>query len=351
MAHLVENMLYVGSKAPWHGLGVALANPPTVAEAIRLAGLDWAVVLKDLQLTETGAAVDHKATVRATDGKILGVVGPRYAPLQNADAFAWFQPFVESGEASIHTAGSLNEGRRVWVLAKINREPSEIAPGDTVEKFILLSNSHDGTLAVRVGFSPVRVVCQNTLSLAHGTEASKLIRIRHTKSAKDTLTEVREVMNAANQTFEATADVYRNLARRPINAADLRKYVKQVFELPAEDKDLSGKGRTLLDSIMRRHGEQADLMQELMASERIRQQATAAAEGSLLDSIIGNFEGGRGSDLPDARGSYWHAYNAVTEYLSHERGRSQDSRLSALWFGDGATINQRALSVAASMAS
>jgi phage/plasmid-like protein (TIGR03299 family) len=350
MAHLVENMLYVGA-APWHKLGVALDNPPAVAEAIRLAGLDWAVVLKDLQLAETGEAVDHKATVRATDGKILGVVGPRYRPLQNADAFAWFEPFLASGEASIHTAGSLAEGRRVWILAKINREPSVIAPGDEVEKFILLSNSHDGTLAVRVGFTPIRVVCHNTLSLAHGTEASKLIRIRHTESAKDTLAEVREVMNAANQTFEATADVYRQLARRPSCAADLRKYVKQVFELPAEDKDLSGKSRTLLDSIIRRHGEQADLMRELMAGDGVHRQATTAAEGSLLDSIIGNFEGGRGSDLPDARGSYWQAYNAVTEYLSHERGRSADSRLNGLWFGEGAAINQRALSTAVAMAS
>ncbi len=350
MAHQVERMMYVG-KAPWHGLGVALNNPPSVAEAIRLAGLDWNVILADLQITETGEPVDHKATVRDDDGRILGVVGPRYQPLQNADAFAWFQPFIESGEASIHTAGSLAHGKRVWVLAKINRAPSEIAPGDDVEKFILLSNSHDGTLAVRVGFTPIRVVCHNTLSLAHGSEASKLVRIRHTASAKDALAAVRETMNAADQTFEATADVYRQLARKPISAADLRRYVKTVFELPADDKELSAKGRTLLESIIRRHGEQGDLMRDLLAGERVHQEANAAAEASLLDSIIGNFVAGRGSDLPDARGSYWHAYNAVTEFLSHERGRSADSRLNALWFGEGATLNGKALSTAVTMAS
>ncbi len=350
MAHMVEKMMYVG-KAPWHGLGVALDNPPSVAEAIRLAGLDWNVVLADLQITETGEGVDHKATVRDDDGRILGVVGPRYQPLQNADAFAWFQPFLESGEASIHTAGSLAHGKRVWVLAKINRAPSEIAPGDDVEKFILLSNSHDGTLAVRVGFTPIRVVCNNTLSLAHGSEASKLVRIRHTANAKDALAAVRETMDAANSAFEATADVYRQLARKPINAADLRRYVKTVFELPTDDKELSAKGRTLLDSIVARNGQQADLMRDLLAGQRAHEQAQATAERTLLDAIVENFEAGQGSDLPDARGTYWSAYNAVTEYLSHERGRSADSRLNALWFGEGATLNGKALATAVTMAS
>jgi len=349
MAHQIESMLYVG-KAPWHGLGVALDNPPTVAEAIRLAGLDWQVVLKDLQLVETGQAVDHKATVRATDGSVLGVVGPRYRPLQNADAFGWFQPFLENGEASIHTAGSLAEGRRVWILAKINRAPSVIAPGDEVQKFILLSNSHDGTLAVRVGFTPVRVVCANTLAMAHNGDASKLVRIRHTAGARQTLEDVRSIMNAADQTFEQTADVYRQLARTPITGADLRKYVKTVLDLPAEDKDLSTRNRNVLDGILARHGEQAAVVADLFAGLRDQQQAETVAGASLLDSIIGNFEQGRGQQLPASRGTYWTAYNAVTEYLSHERGRTQDSRLNALWFGDGATMNQRALTVAQNLA-
>src|SRR4029077_9765938 len=132
MAHEVENMLYVGA-TPWHSLGVKLDAAPSTAEAIKAAGLNWEVGLKNL-LTVDGEAVSHKATYRVSDGRILGVVGPAYKPIQNSLAFSWFDPFVESGEASIETAGSLRNGQRVWVLAKLNREPSEIVKGDAVEK-------------------------------------------------------------------------------------------------------------------------------------------------------------------------------------------------------------------------
>lgn len=127
MAHLVENMLAVG-KAPWHGLGTLLDNPPTVEAAISLAGLDWRVVLEPLQLTSDGRPAPAHATVRDTDRRILGVVGPQYRPLQNEEAFAWFQPFLDLGEASIESAGSLAHGKRVWVLAKLSQAPLEVAP-------------------------------------------------------------------------------------------------------------------------------------------------------------------------------------------------------------------------------
>ena len=103
--------------------------------------------------------VARYAVRRKTDGRILGTVGPRYTLLQNKDAFQWFQPFLDAQEAALHTAGSLVHGSRIWVLAKLNRDPLVIAEGDEVEKFVLLSHSHDGSLAVRVGFTPIRVVC------------------------------------------------------------------------------------------------------------------------------------------------------------------------------------------------
>src|SRR5262249_10534005 len=148
MAHLVETMAYVGRR-PWHGLGVPLENPPTIAEGIRAAGLAWEVSLQPLVTAGGGRPVPAYATIRQSDGAILGGVGPQYQPLQNADAFQFFQPFLDAGQASLHTAGSLAGGKRVWVLVKLNRDPLTVAPGDEVEKYLLLSNSHDGTLAVR----------------------------------------------------------------------------------------------------------------------------------------------------------------------------------------------------------
>jgi phage/plasmid-like protein (TIGR03299 family) len=227
MAHEVETMAFF-QQTPWHGLGTALDEDDLYdwPKTCEKAGLAWDVELVPLVTTDTQVKVTHKAVRRTTDGRTLGVVGPRFFPLQNKDAFAWFQPFLDGREAALHTAGSLRHGSRIWVLAKLNRSPLVVAPGDEVEKFILLSHGHDGSLAVRVGFTPVRVVCQNTLSMAHGSDASKLIRVKHTKDVQANLANVREVMDVATAEFEATAEQYRRLARRSINQADLRRYVK-----------------------------------------------------------------------------------------------------------------------------
>lgn len=148
MPAMVEKMMFVGA-TPWHGEGTMLDENPSISEAITAAGLDWEVGTKPL-FTAEGTEVNAKATFRKTDNRVLGVVGPRYTPLQNQDAFDWFQPFLDAGECQLHTAGSLSEGEKVWVLAQLNRANSEIVPGDEVSKFILLSNSHDGSTSIRV---------------------------------------------------------------------------------------------------------------------------------------------------------------------------------------------------------
>jgi phage/plasmid-like protein (TIGR03299 family) len=321
MAHELEIMengkaahFYVG-ETPWHGLGTKLENPPTVEEGIIAAGLDWRVGLKDL-VTVDGQKVDHRATFRESDGKIFGVVGPGYTPLQNIEAFKWFQPLLDSGEATLHTAGSLQEGKKVWVLAKLTKPALEIAPGDTVDRFALLSGSHDGTRAVRCGFTPIRVVCANTLRMAHGTN-SGLIKLLHTKNIVTSLDALREVMNTANSAFEATAEQYRKLAQLKISKADLRKYVKIILDVdPNEDeKELPGQTLTKIREIV-----------------------------LLADQGIGN---GKDSAV---NGTLWAAYNGVTEYLAYQYGRTKDRRLDANWFGPSATLSQKALDTAIAMA-
>jgi phage/plasmid-like protein (TIGR03299 family) len=314
MAHEIETMAYFG-ELPWHRLGTALEEGDLYDwhSASRKAGLDWTVEMVPLVTADTQAQVDHRAVRRTSDGRVLGVVGPRYAPLQNRDAFAWFQPFLDAREAALHTAGALRQGSRIWVLAKMNRDPLVIAEGDTVEKFILLSHGHDGSLAVRCGFTPVRVVCANTLAMAHGSDASKLIRVKHTKEILMNLANIREVMDLANAEFEATAEQYRLLARKSINQADLRQYVRRVLKV--DDGENPG---TRLQNI----------------AEEIARLA----------------EAGRGNNLPSIRGTYWSAYNGVSEWLTYSRGRSEDNRLNSLWFGDSALTNRHALEVALDMA-
>src|ERR1700677_826930 len=134
MSHEIEAMMSVTEK-PWHGLGIVLDAPPTTEEAIRLAGLDWEVKLVPLHGTLDGEPlkdVGTWATVRATDRRVLGTVGPTYKPLQNVDAFKFFQPALDAGEATLETAGSLRHGRRVWVLARVKQDPIDVVPGDAV---------------------------------------------------------------------------------------------------------------------------------------------------------------------------------------------------------------------------
>ena len=319
MAHELEmiggkaSMAYFG-ETPWHNLGTPLTTDDLYdwQSACVKSGLDWEAELVPLLTADTQARVEHQAVRRKTDGRILGVVGKNYHVLQNRDAFKWFQPFLDSKEAALHTAGSLQEGSRVWVLAKLNRGPLVIAPGDEVEKFILLSHSHDGTLAVRVGFTPIRVVCANTLALAHRADASKLIRVRHSASVIENLANIREVMNVANAEFEATAEQYRLLARKSINQNDLRRYVKKVLKVEGDKIST----RTM----------------------------------NMIQQIIGRCESGKGNAMPTIKNTYWTAYNGVNEWLAYQRGHNESNRLNSLWFGDSANMNKHALETALTMA-
>jgi phage/plasmid-like protein (TIGR03299 family) len=307
MAHEIEgnNALFIGQPA-WHGLGTVLKDPPSLQEAIRLAGLDWKVRLAPLQLTEDQRAVKHMATVRESDGRILGVVGPGWRPLQNVEAFDWFAPFIESGSVKLEAAGSLRNGQRVWVLGRVAGGEAEVTKGDPIEQFVLLANSHDGSLAIRVGFTMVRVVCQNTLQASLDSEASKLIRIHHTGSASKALKGVAEIMDVAKAEFAATTEQLKVLAGVGCSTETLRKYVRAVFAPIARIDDES-------------------------------------AAKPTLAKVVPLFEGGRGAEL--SRGTLWGAYNAVTEYITHERGKSLDTRVEGQWFGDGAKLIQRALDV------
>ena len=314
MAHEIETMAFY-QETPWHGLGTALEADDLYdwPKTCEKAGLAWDVELVPLVTADFQAKVENQAVRRKTDQRILGVVGSRFCPLQNKEAFGWFEPFLAAKEAALHTAGSLRNGSRIWVLAKLNRDPMVIVQGDEVEKFILLSHGHDGSLAVRVGFSPVRVVCQNTLSMAHNSQASKLIRVKHTRDVLVNLANIREVMDLANAEFEASAEQYRLLARKSINQADLRMYVKKVFKVEGDQE-----GSTRLKNIM--------------------------------EQIVGLAEAGRGNTLPSVSGTFWTAYNGISEWLSYQRGNSQDNRLNSLWFGDSANLNRRALDTALEMA-
>jgi phage/plasmid-like protein (TIGR03299 family) len=333
----VETMFSV-NETPWHGLGVVIKDAPTTAEGIQLAGLDWQTEVESVYVNGNPIDSIAKAFVRSDNKKVLGIVGPNTHPLQNKKAFEFFDGFISAKEVSLETAGSLDEGRKIWVMAKINRDNSVIVPGDDIAKFVLVSNSHDGTTAVRVGFTPIRVVCANTLAMAHKDSSSKLIRVRHSKQVNKNVDAIRDIINIANADFEATAEQFRFLASRHINANDLRKYVTVVLKLD-EKENISTRSRNMILDIERRFTSMVGADFDFANKEK-----------EILEAVTENFEAGRGTENKRSRGTYWTAYNAVNEYLNYERGNSKETRLNSLWFGVNAASNKFALDTALDMA-
>ena len=300
--------------SPWAGIGKQLDKPETVHEAMVQSGLDWTVTKRPIFLGD-GRELKERAVVRDDNESVLGVVSKKWTPYQNEDAFNWFQPFVDANEVEFSTAGSFKQGRITWILSRLNRDNAEIANGDEVAKYLLLSNSHDGKLAVRVGFTPIRIVCTNTLHAAHRSAKSRLLRVNHSQHVKQNVDDIREIINTANADFEATAEQYRFLASKQIKTSDLEQYVKVVL----------GKGNVDRDDL----------------STRTKNQ---------MLKIIELFDEGKGNSNPAIAGSYWAAYNGVTEWLSYERGNNNDNRMSSLWVGQNANVNRTAFDSAMAMA-
>lgn len=322
MAHHFDSGLMVGESA-WHKLGNVIGADDdrrfSVSDCIELAGLDWRVELgRCFYLLGDGddAACDEIpgafSTLRVnSDGSIipLGTVGSKYSPLQNDEAFAWFQPWLDTREVAIETAGALKNGRITWVLARILRDDIDVGGGDRVAKYLTLTSSHDGSEATKVGFTPVRIVCWNTLSYAHSTGVSKMLRVRHTAGQHDSLSAIRETIDLVDREFVATGEQYKRLLTCGLSPAELRRYVKLVCDVDPEvpEKSLSGRMRKRIDKICR-----------------------LAINGKGQDGSL----------------TAWSAYNGVTEYFSHLAGSDDEKRLLSNMNGSYGQMNQRAFELA-----
>lgn len=223
MAALVESMVYTREK-PWHGLGTKVEEAPTSADALHLAGLDWRVEQKNIQLCGGSKVPGYKANVRSTDGKVLGVVSDRYRIVQNADAFE-FTDSIIGGDVRYETAGSLNGGKKIWLLAKLPE--TEIA-GDKTEPYLCFSNTHDGSGAVRVCMTPIRVVCNNTLNLALDS-AKRAWSVRHTGSLQSKMHEARACLRMANTYMGALAEKADRMANTAITRDQLNRILDELF--------------------------------------------------------------------------------------------------------------------------
>ncbi|OUN23612.1 hypothetical protein B5G34_00495 [Flavonifractor sp. An82] len=229
MAANVETMMYVREK-PWHGLGTEVSEAPTSADALRLAGLDWEVQQKNIQVCGGSKIENYKANVRSTDGSVLGVVSDSYKIVQNADAFSFTDELI-GGDVRYETAGSLRGGKKIWLLAKM---PERKIAGDAVEPYLCFSNTHDGTGAIRVCMTPIRVVCNNTLNLALNT-AKRQWSARHTGNIEQKMQEARMCLQLADAYMDGLGDYADKLANKTINDEELDKILNEMF--PVEEND------------------------------------------------------------------------------------------------------------------
>ncbi|MDD6070556.1 MAG: DUF932 domain-containing protein [Clostridiales bacterium] len=226
MAAEVETMFYV-RETPWHGLGTKVMEAPTSKEALSLSELDWRVEQEPIY-TETGNLINgFKANVRDTDQKILGVVTDRYKVIQNEEAFAFTDELLGEG-VRYETAGSLQGGRKVWLLAHMPHE--YIIAGERISPYLVFSNTHDGSGAIRVAITPIRVVCNNTLNLALSTAKRSWSTI-HTGDIKSKLEEAKNTLFMANAYMDELGREFENLRQKKLTDKQVMDYIELLIPL------------------------------------------------------------------------------------------------------------------------
>ena len=241
MAANVETMFYTREK-PWHGLGIRVAEAPSSEEALRLAGLDWQVKQEPVY-TDTGEAIPgYKANIRDRDRRVLGVVTDRYKIIQNQEAFAFTDALLGKG-VRYETAGSLQGGRRVWLLARLPKE--YIISGEQVSPYLVFSNTHDGSGAVKVALTPVRVVCCNTLNLALDT-AKRSWSMIHTGNIRDKLQEAEDTLFMAEAYMMLLGKEFGNLQRQKITDRQVAEYIEMLLPLEKDATAIQNKNITKL---------------------------------------------------------------------------------------------------------
>ncbi len=255
MSSNVESMFYTREK-PWHGLGVRVEEAPTSADALRLAGLDWEVAQEPI-FTEAGDAIaGYKVNVRDRDRKVLGVVSDRYRIVQNREAFSFTDALLGNG-VRYETAGSLQEGKRVWLLARLPRE--YIIAGERISPYLVFSNSHDGSGAVRVALTPIRVVCNNTLNLALDT-ARRSWSMIHTGDINGKMQEAKDTLFMAETYMDSLGEAFERLRRQKVTESQLKEYVEQLLPLEKDATPMQEKNTMKLrEDMLRRYYDAPDL--------------------------------------------------------------------------------------------
>jgi phage/plasmid-like protein (TIGR03299 family) len=349
MAHNINiingkaSFMSVKEKA-WHGLGQILDKPATAQEAIESAGLDFEVAKEPVYVpvrkveydvakqsdaimmernpngtiySQMEVVEDRFATYRTDSGHPFGVVGSRYEIVQNRDAFGFFDAIVGEGEAIYETAGALGGGEVIFITAKL---PSFIRVGanDDIEKYLLFTSSHDGSGAITAMFTPIRVVCNNTLNAALRSNAAR-VTIRHTKSVHDNLKKAHTVLGITNRLSEELTAIYNNMAKVRITDKQLMDYIETVVL--------------------------GDTLERMMNKDDKFELSTRSS--NIMGNITKYAYEHPTQQLETTKGTAWGAYQAITGYYSNVKDyKNDEAKMSSLLMGSTYDIMQKSLVLA-----
>ena len=238
MSANVESMFYV-RETPWHGLGTRVMEAPDSRDALIAAGLDWNVVQEPIYTAENALINGYKANVRDSDRRVLGVVTDRYKVVQNQEAFAFTDELLGQG-VRYETAGSLQDGRKVWLLAHMPHE--YIISGERISPYLLFSNTHDGSGAIKVALTPIRVVCNNTLNLALGT-AQRSWSMIHTGNIQSKMKEAKDTLFKAERYMDELGKEFEKLRMKKLSDQEVMDYIEIL--LPIEEGSTSQQIRNI----------------------------------------------------------------------------------------------------------
>lgn len=315
MAHELEmingeaQMAYRASQGkPWHGMGTPVSDDMTPREMMVAAGLNWDVSKVPTFIDVNGERIStgQEALVRSTDNKILTQVGPGWNPVQNQEAFDFFSEFVKAGDMVMDTAGSLKDGQIVWALADV-KDGFSLFNGDEVRGYLLFSNPHQYGKAIDIKFVMERVVCNNTLTVALNEKNQPSVRVNHRSVFNPE--SVKEILGLGHNKVEKFKEAAEFLGSKRYNNEQLERFFGKVFGTSSRE-----------DKVLSRTAERAMELVENQPGDHFRP------------------------------GTWWNAYNAVTYLTDHELCRSEDTRLTAAWFGGNAKRKVDALDVALEMA-
>lgn len=316
MAHLVETMAYAG-ETPWHGLGKSVPADLSPAQMLESAGLNWSVEKIPSFANIKGKQVytGKDALVRSTDGRILDVVSQDWNPLQNEEAFEFFNDFVHSGDMEMHTAGSLKNGQIVWALAKV-KESFDVFNGDQVDSYLLFTLPHKFGQSIDVRFTPIRVVCNNTLTLSLSTKADNMVKVSHRRQFDGD--EVKQMLGIASDKLAKYKEMAKFLGSKKYKHESVIEYFDRIFPVNAY-----GRSKNEETKAKKEHSDNA-----VLAMQALEEQPGAKF----------------------AKGSWWQAFNAVTFLTDHVVGKTQENRLTSAWYGPNKALKVKALETAVEMA-